>query len=95
MAAANARAARPASVAAKEAIVLDSDTDDSDIEVAETGETTPETHGDAEYKEPVAVDEEADRNELHDVAKEDPAAPVSSPAPLDSRASVLQIDRVP
>ncbi|KWU46234.1 hypothetical protein RHOSPDRAFT_24768 [Rhodotorula sp. JG-1b] len=54
---------RPASAAASEAIVLDSDTDDGDNDavVVETGETTPETRDDAEYKDPIAVDEEADR----------------------------------
>ncbi|GAA5877713.1 hypothetical protein JCM3774_006652 [Rhodotorula dairenensis] len=72
---ASAKATRPVSAAAKEAIVLDSDTDDSDVEVAETGETTPETHADAEYKEPVGVDEEADRQELQTAAKGEQAPP--------------------
>ncbi|GAA5982140.1 hypothetical protein JCM10908_004756 [Rhodotorula pacifica] len=70
MAASTKEATRPA----KEAIVLDSDTGESDVEVVETGETTPETHDDAEYKEPVAVDEEADRQAEQQTKVKDPAA---------------------
>lgn len=72
---------RPANAAASEAIVLDSDTADSDNDavVVETGETTPETRDDAEYKEPVAVDEEADRQEQEAKRKDPVASSVSPP----------------
>ncbi|GAA5956331.1 hypothetical protein JCM8115_001689 [Rhodotorula mucilaginosa] len=69
---------RPANAAAT--IVLDSDTADSDNDavIVETGETTPETHDDAEYKEPIAVDEEADR-QAEQARGKDQAVPSSRP----------------
>ena len=72
---------RPASAAASGAIVLDSDTDDGDNNaiVVETGETTPETRDDAEYKDPLAVDEEADRQAEQAKVKDQAVSSVSPP----------------
>lgn len=71
----------PANAAGTEAIVLDSDTADSDNDavVVETGETTPETHDDAEYKEPIAIDEEADRQAEQAKGKDQAGSSVSPP----------------
>lgn len=80
---------RPANAAAT--IVLDSDTADSDNDavIVETGETTPETHDDAEYKEPIAVDEEADRQAEQARGKDQAVPSVSPPHFLARLASRL------
>jgi hypothetical protein len=82
---------RPANAGATEAIVLDSDTADSDNDavIVETGETTPETHDDAEYKEPIAVDEEADRQAEQARGKDQAVPSVSPPHFLARLASRL------